>query len=87
MVALSDKVHHFLLLNYPVYKDEIHLKFDVDTELDDNYTSAIIFYRKQRKHMIRFGLIINTIAANARPVNAQGSVCVVNDEEIWRDTV
>ena len=37
--------------------------------------------------MIRFGLIINTIAANARPVNAQGSVCVVNDEEIWRDTV
>ena len=65
----------------------ISKRFVIDTELDDNYTDTNIFFRKQRKHMIHFGLIINTIAANARPVNAQGFVCVVNDEEIWRDTV
>lgn len=37
--------------------------------------------------MIHNRLIINSIAANARPVNAQGSVFVVNDEEIWRNAV
>ena len=37
--------------------------------------------------MIHNGLIINYIAANASPVNAQGSVFVVNDEEKWRIVV
>lgn len=44
-------------------------------------------FSESRTKMKHNGLIINSIAANARPVYAQGSVFVVNDEEIWSSTV